>query len=195
MQKGKIMDINKNLNVTDFVLSDEKYNSVCAQFFGDDTDISAPQPVEREEKEKNVPSASTLYEAVVQSGPDFVIRRKDKRTVRDFACIISKDLYYIEENGKRTEADEAGIREFLLKLPEDGFELPDVTWISTFFQERDLLKTFVLVYGHPNIRKWRRKVFSIFMEKTSANGVRPTKQKKTGWIFREITQTCTVSIT
>ena len=142
MQKGKIMDINKNLNVTDFVLSDEKYNSVCAQFFGDDTDISAPQPVEREEKEKNVPSASTLYEAVVQSGPDFVIRRKDKRTVRDFACIISKDLYYIEENGKRTEADEAGIREFLLKLPEDGFELPDVTWISRLFSGKGFAEDF-----------------------------------------------------
>lgn len=159
------MDINKNTLDT-FIIPEDKYTRICVTG-GTETGAAEPEPkqghdidVTTEDSKKETPS--TLYEATVQSGPDFVIRRTDKGRYRDLACIVSKGLYYIEADGKRTAADEGGIREFLSKLPEEGLSLPGVSWISRLFPGRGFAEDlFNCLNNSEYMEKAKRCIFYI----------------------------------
>lgn len=98
------------------------------------------------------------YSVVLADGPDFVIRRKTKRTSTEFVCIVSQGQFYIknEITGAIEQLAEENGKKFTEDLPEDGFEIVEengrmTSWIKNMQRGARWMSAFISWVRSPEL--------------------------------------------
>lgn len=92
-----------------------------------------------EENRQKKTNTQVEYSVVTISGPDFVLKRKTKKTESYLAILPSKKQLYIKDNsGNISELTAESMKKFCMDMEEEGFPLQlegeKPTWIQTFYR-------------------------------------------------------------